>query len=416
MHPAVVDSGAAALDAVRAASRSGSPFRIVVLDVNMPDMDGFTVVEQLRMEQQSAAPAVMMLTSSGAATEMARCRELGVGAYLTKPVRQKTLRDALRTALGCSCEAAQPGHFVRRGNGSPLRILLAEDNIVNQRVATVLLEKAGHVVTVAGNGVVALKALQSSVFDLVLMDVQMPEMSGTEATAAIREGERVCGGHIPIIALTAHAMKGDRERCLDGGADGYVAKPISPAALFAEIDAVIGGGDAQETAPDAAPAFKRDELLDRVGGDEELMREVVGLFLEDAPRLLAELRRALSDGDAPAVYRTAHTLKGSAGNFGAQPLIDIAQRLEARSREGDMATSRAAFAALENEVNRLVTDSDTERSGPRPRFIASADDRGLMAEPRKPETLGVCAPSSWPAWCSRHPPCRTPTINRPRDL
>ena len=226
---------------------------------------------------------------------------------------------------------------------------------MNQRVATGLLEKAGHTVTITANGNAALAALQSARFDLVLMDVQMPEMSGAEATTAIRERERVHGGHIPIISLTAHALKGDRERCLDGGADGYVAKPIVPVDLFAEIDSVMGR-TGYRLVQTADMAFSQTDLLARVGGSETLMSEVIGLFMDDAPRLLADIRQGLANGDEAAVYRTTHTLKGSAGNFGAQSLIDVAQRLEARAREGDMTTAANVFATLEDEVNRLMQD------------------------------------------------------------
>lgn len=252
----------------------------------------------------------------------------------------------------------------RQHHRPSLRILLAEDNIVNQRVAIGLLERGGHAVTLAENGRDALAALEAATFDLVLMDIQMPEMSGLETTAAIRAHESEHGGHVPIIALTAHAMAGDRARCLEGGADGYVCKPIKPVELFREIDAVLSD-NAMPPVPAESPARDdQDDLLARVGGSQALLQEVIELFLEDGPRLLNEIREGLAAGDAAVVYKTAHTLKGSAGNFGGQDVIALAQRLEARAREGDLPTAATVFATLEAEVDRLMEELATTRETP----------------------------------------------------
>jgi PAS domain S-box-containing protein len=357
MRPWLVDSGDAAIDAMRVAEARGEPFDLVLLDVNMPDIDGFTTAERLKDVSAAAAPTIMMLSSSHQSGDSARCRELGLGAYLVKPVRQSLLRQAILRALGCAAKAAASHEIASKRSSSPsIRILLAEDNVVNQRVAIGLLEKAGHTVTLAENGRQALAAFEAQTFDLILMDVQMPEMSGAEATARIRERESTRGGRTPIIALTAHVLKGDRERCLEGGADGYVAKPIAPADLFAEMDAVLESRRDAEIPIALDAAFSPGDLLARVGGSEELMREVMGLFVGDAPRLLSEIRQALAVGDADAVYKATHTLKGSAGNFGARAVLDVAQRLEARARDRDLAASEKVFAMLEEEVNRLVQD------------------------------------------------------------
>jgi two-component system, sensor histidine kinase and response regulator len=358
MRPALADSGEAALAAIREARDRGQPFRLMLLDVTMPEMDGFMVARRLREDDGLTTPTIMMLTSSGDAGDTARCRELGIAAYFVKPVKQAALRQAILAALGrpsvgrvLSMPPAMQGH------GPSLRILLAEDNVVNQRVAIGLLENAGHAVTLARDGREALAALEGSMtFDLVLMDVQMPEMGGTEATAVIRERERAHGGHLPIIALTAHALTGDRERCLAAGADGYVAKPIVRADLFKEIDAVVGHGEAPPARTKPAAAFDEDALLARVGGSQALMREVIDLFLEDCPRLLSAVRQGLADGDGAAVHRTAHTLKGSAGNFGAQAVIALARRLEAHAREGNIPASDRVFSMLEAEIGRLMEE------------------------------------------------------------
>ena len=251
----------------------------------------------------------------------------------------------------------EPGRNVQeapRLRTTPRRVLVAEDNIVNQRVAAAILEKAGHTVTIAADGREALRALERETFDVVLMDVQMPGMSGPEATAAIRARERTHGGHLPIIALTAHAMAGDRERCLAEGADGYVAKPIIIAELFREIDVVLGGVPAASPAEQPDTPFDADALRARTGGDDALMKEVVGLFLEDCPDRLDAIRQALEVGDTTGVHRSVHTLKGSAGNFGAPSVIAVAKRLEALAGEGNLEACRKAFPELEDRVRELT--------------------------------------------------------------
>jgi CheY-like chemotaxis protein len=204
----------------------------------------------------------------------------------------------------------------------------------------------------AENGLQALAALEKGKFDLVLMDMQMPEMGGAEAMGHIREAERATGAHVPIVALTAHALKGDRERCLEAGADGYVPKPVSPAMLFREIERVLGGQPAQ-AAPQ--PDGVDPEVLARVGSDPEVLREIIQLFLEDCPKQLDAIRAGLASADTGAVYRAAHTLKGSIGNFQAQAIVALLQRLEARAREGDLDTCAKVFEQIEADTQRLLT-------------------------------------------------------------
>jgi CheY-like chemotaxis protein len=234
MKPCLVSGGAEALAELSAAREGGNPYRLILTDMHMPEMDGFAMVEQIRRKPELATATIMMLTSAGHRGDAARCEELGVAAYLLKPVRQSELREAVARVLGAHPhEGAIPliTRFSLQDAREPdayLSVLLAEDNLVNQRLAVRLLEKRGHRVVVAGTGLEALKALEKESFDLVLMDVQMPEMDGLEATAAIREREMSTGAHQAIVALTAHAMKGDREKCLAGGMDGYLTKPIRP--------------------------------------------------------------------------------------------------------------------------------------------------------------------------------------------
>jgi two-component system, sensor histidine kinase and response regulator len=236
-----------------------------------------------------------------------------------------------------------------------MRILLAEDNIVNQRIARAILERAGHIVTIAGSGTAAVAAVESSVFDLVLMDVEMPEMTGTDATAAIRRRERMKGGHVPIIALTAHAMKGDRERCLDAGADGYVPKPIVRGDLFGEIESVLETNGHPMRTPETGVIGTREQLLAFVDGYEPLLDELVDLFLHDGPRVMNSIRKALNDRNAQALYDAAHTLKGSAANFGGERTTLACERLEVRAKEADFATAAQVCTTIEHELDRMLS-------------------------------------------------------------
>jgi CheY-like chemotaxis protein len=241
-----VEEGQQALDALSGARAVGQSFALILTDMHMPKMDGFTLVEQIRKRPELATATIMMLTSAGHRGDAARCQELGVAAYLLKPIRQSELREAIARVLGAHAENGAIPLVTRyslhdgRDPAASLRVLLAEDNPVNQRLAVRLLEKRGHHVVVAGNGAEALAAMDKQDFDLVFMDVQMPEMDGLEATAVIRGKEKITGKHQPIIALTAHAMKGDREKCIAGGMDGYLTKPIRPQELDDVLEDYIG--------------------------------------------------------------------------------------------------------------------------------------------------------------------------------
>lgn len=243
MRPTAVEGGRAALQALEIAQSTGRPFPLVLMDGQMPEMDGFTLAEHIQRNPNLVGATIMMLTSAGHIGDAARCRELGISAYLVKPIRQGELLDAicqvLRKTPATSETPLITRHFLRE-NKSHVRVLLVEDNAVNQTLAVRLLEKRGYEVSVAGDGRAAVLALDKEVFNVVLMDIQMPEMDGFEATAAIRIKEKLTGAHIPIIAMTAHALKGDQERCLAAGMDGYISKPIRTNELFCAIQSVLG--------------------------------------------------------------------------------------------------------------------------------------------------------------------------------
>ncbi len=354
MQPLAVDGGAAALAVLGSAAAAGEPYPLVLLDGHMPGMDGFTLAGRIRADAALSGAAVLMLTSAGRPDDVEQCRRLGVRAYLTKPVRQSELLEAILAALGGepppaeAAAAEAPAAAGRR----PLRILAAEDNPVNQKLAVRLLEKQGHAVVIAATGREAVEALEKQAFDIVLMDVQMPEMDGFAATAEIRRKEAGTGRRIPIIALTAHAMKGDRERCLAAGMDGYVSKPIQPQELFAAIAALVGDDPPART--DDSAAVDPAAALSRVGGDRELLKALMEEFFNGYPAQREQLREAIDRDDARTVNRLAHTLAGSVGIFGARAATEAARRLEAMGRSGDLTGAKEAWQRLDAAVGGLI--------------------------------------------------------------
>jgi two-component system sensor histidine kinase/response regulator len=371
-RPTAVESGREALDVLSAAAASGHPFVLVLLDVNMPDLDGFQVAEQISARPELAGATIMMLSSSGLHNETSRCRELGVAAYLTKPIQAAELHDAicrvLNQATGSLQSAAAPARPSTSPLTRPLRVLLAEDNIVNQRVAVGLLARRGHTVVVTNNGREALKALEGPPFDVMLMDIQMPEMGGVEATAAIREREKTTGGHLRILAMTAHAMSGDRERYLAAGMDGYLSKPIDPAMLYATLEhlatAPAASPTAQtETAGLSAP-IDHEQLMNRLGGDTQLRSEVIRLFLEDCPIRLSEIKAAVDAGDPERIRTAAHALKGAAGNLSANGVFEAARVLERIGAESRLDAAPAAWRSLSAAAAHAIDALNRFESAP----------------------------------------------------
>lgn len=369
MCPTAVSNGISAVVAMKRANAAGNPFPLVLLDAVMPEMDGFAVATQIKHDAELAGATIMMLSSDDRGGDASRCRDLGVACYLRKPITQSDLFDAILTAMGSEPHEQQglptpAGASIGRGQ-RPLRILLAEDNEVNRALAVKTLEKRGHTVILAGDGREALAVLQTETVDLILMDVQMPELDGFGATAAIREREQVTGGHVPIIALTAYAMKGDRERCLAAGMDTYVSKPLRVKELFDAIARLIPeGATALPTRNDilaapadsgpSEPAFDLAWALARAEGDRKLLGKVIELFLSQTYKLLPEIRSAGERGDGPALERLAHKLKGSMGSFGAGRASAAALRLEVMGRQGEFVGTEESLTDLEQETARLV--------------------------------------------------------------
>jgi two-component system, sensor histidine kinase and response regulator len=333
----------------------------VLLDYQMPDMDGFEVAGRIKHRPELETSTIMMLSSVGQRGDAQRCRELGVAAYLTKPVRQSVLLDAIRTVLALPDHSLEAPTLVTRHSlretQRPLRVLLAEDNRVNQLLAVKMLEKRGHSLIVAGNGREAITAFERERFDVILMDIQMPEMDGLEAAAEIRQKERGTGRHVPIVALTAHAMREDRERCLDVGMDAYLAKPFSPGELFETIEKLspmpVTPKFPSETTAQGSKTLDKAGLLARVGADRSVLKEIIDLFLEECPRLLDDLRKSVRAGSAKDLAVAAHTLRGALSAVSAGRAADTARTLELMGQGGDLSGAEPTWDALEAELEAL---------------------------------------------------------------
>ena len=359
LQPTIVQSGKEALRVMQhALDEEGNPFLMVLLDNMMPEMDGFMLAEQIRLRPELTGSTLMMLSSGDRAENVARCHELGVSAYLTKPIRQAELLDAILAAFRASPadsrDANSAASFERCETS--LSLLVTEDNLVNQKLAQRLLEKRGHEVVMAANGREAVDTLEHGNFDVVLMDVQMPEMDGFEATKFIRAREKETGGHVPIIAMTAHAMKGDRVRCLELGMDAYISKPLHPAELF-EVVETLGFSDAGAAAPRARvgeiPSFDRKAALVNFGGDAGLLREIVEAFREEYPSQLNRIRDGVARSDAAELREGAHSLKGAVSNFGPNEALDLADQLELKGRDENLDGAEAVVKQLERAIGEL---------------------------------------------------------------
>ena len=365
MKPTAVATASDALQLMRDRKAQDKPFHLVLSDVNMPETDGFAFVEYVRNDSSIADSIVILLTSGGRPGDAARRERLGVAANLIKPVKQSELFDAIVIALGVTHvedEVSDINQTETTPKIRPLRILLTEDNLVNQRLALGVLKQHGHVVTVASNGRIAVDTYEKEPFDLILMDVQMPEMDGLKATRAIREREQVTGRHVPIIAMTAHAMKGDRDKCLEAGMDEYLSKPVRVRQLVEKLVVLFGAEIEVQPSEQQADPSQTDGMVDwdhalrAVGGDAGLLKDVVQVYLSEVPPLIVEAQNAFEQTDIPKLQREAHTIKGSTLFTDASPVIDRALSIEVMCKEGNLSGASAVLEELEHQLQKLLQE------------------------------------------------------------
>jgi signal transduction histidine kinase/DNA-binding response OmpR family regulator/HPt (histidine-containing phosphotransfer) domain-containing protein len=374
MRATAVGDGELAINKLVSAKQSGDPYQLILTDMHMPVMDGFALAKRVRGMRELSGVRIMMLTSAGRKGDAERCRELGLESYLVKPVRKSELLSSLLPALGKQSvgsyfsKSDQAHHLHTR---QALRILLVEDNRVNQTVATRMLEKLQHSVIVADNGLEALLILEQQQVDLVLMDIQMPEMDGITTAKIIRCNERIEIRNLPLIAMTAHAMKEDRQRCIDAGMNAYVSKPIRLEELERAISTVALTGDsvggtsasnARKIDPEnGSSGWSVSTALAKLGGDEVLLKEVMTIFLKDIPKHLSNLRQAIDLRDTESWERIAHSLKSECGYLGATQLVAKARELEEAARQHDFVHATRISVAFEADVCVFATTMRNSR-------------------------------------------------------
>ncbi len=351
--------------------QSGPLFDHIIVDSDMPVLDGFSLVRWIREQNIIDSKIIMMVTSSKLRNQV-DVDALNVKSFIVKPIRPSDLLDAVVSTVA-EDETPHEQHEtpsekrLQAGEGR-LRVLVAEDTLFNQKFISRLLERWGHQATIVQNGVEALATFSKGSFDLILMDVQMPEMDGFEATAGIREIEKEQGRHIPIIAMTAHAMKGDRERCLAAGMDDYVPKPISSDALHNSIKTLMSRQDKPDTEENtmtlnAQPAFDKKTLLKAFDNDWDFLKEIIEMFVADYPKMLQEIEGAIDAKDAPTLQRTAHALKGMLGNFQVETAVQKAYTLEKMGGAATFDQTKEIFTQLSDELDtleRMFLDIDRE--------------------------------------------------------
>jgi two-component system sensor histidine kinase/response regulator len=365
--PEEAPDGERAMGALEKAIDVHLPFDLLVWDREEPDRGEGELARKIKADPRLGKTQLVMLAAGGNRGDAKAVQEMGFEAYLTGPLKDSQLRDCLALVVSrksCDKTGLRPivtRHLVAEDKKRRIRILLAEDNIVNQKVALHILEKMGYRADTVANGKEVLSSWERVPYDLILMDVQMPEMDGFEATQAIRQREKETGGHLPIVAMTAHALKGDRERCLEAGMDDYVPKPIQPQALvevigrWVEREISRKNEDPRIEPPDPGEVFDRKGVLERLDGDEALSREILGMFLKDVPRQMERLREQLKEGDLSALELQAHSLKSAALNIGGNGLQKASQEAEIAAKNGDLERARGLVEKIQREFERLET-------------------------------------------------------------
>lgn len=401
LKPTLADGGKSALQAAAAASENGQPFQLAILDCMMPEMDGFELAERLREEFSDDQLKLIILSSSSSGEDLRRCQDIGISRYLTKPVVQSELLETILQVM----QKTSPTSIRRREelpDCPPLRVLVAEDGLANQHVAIGMLRAAGHSPVVVGDGREAVARMKSEPFDMILMDMHMPVMDGIDATRSIRTHERVTGGHIPIIALTAAAMKEDAEACAQAGMDGYLTKPIHQRRLqemmarFAPATSVLSGsvptttvGPSDRASTDTThrgvvsprpmdPITTSPSSIDlqaaagRVPGGIRGVHRLAEVFITECTELMKVLNESIPDGDPVLVARSAHTLKGSAGLFFAEAVAKTAVEIESKAKNNDLAGAVANLRQLNSHVDAMLADLN--------RFLQSASSSSDVSQ------------------------------------
>ena len=367
LHTVTAGTARDGIQLLRDEAAGGTPFDVMVTDIGMPDADGFQLCEWVRSESAIRKTPIVVLVSGDRPSDVQRCREYGIGIHIIKPVKRAELVKSLAHALGVDELRAADGRTSPDSPGMdrPVSILLAEDSIVNQKLTVGLLAQKGHQVVVVNNGRDAVDQAVNHEYDLILMDIQMPEMDGLEACRLIRVSEKLSGRHVPIIAMTAHAMKGDYDRCIAAGMDDYLAKPIRAQQLHGIIADTLGlsmGSSSSTTSPNSFTTLDWNTALETVGGDEEVLKEVVDAFLSECPQMVESIRSSISDADTKTLQRAAHTVKGSMRYFGAQAAYELAYELERSGERGVLDGTRQTLSNLERELSRLLPELEQYRA------------------------------------------------------
>ncbi|TWU33630.1 Signal transduction histidine-protein kinase BarA [Novipirellula aureliae] len=373
MRPVLAEDGRRGIDIVTQAKEDREPFGMILLDYHMPEMDGMEFAKKLKADCDGAYGPIIILSSSMSGLDPPTLKELGVKRYMTKPVIASELLEAVLGVMGFADAKATVEAEPEMQPQTPRKILLVEDGVVNQRVARGFLDKWGHQVSIAINGREAVEKVKAESYDLILMDIQMPELNGFEATAQIREMEKETSQHRYIVAMTAEAMKGDRERCINAGMDDYVSKPfdlkdlrrvIDESAKFEqhanrpnrESNKMVEENTEADEQPtkDADNGFQWEQLLKNCGGDETLLLGISEAYIDEAIDLLSQMRKAIESDDRKTLSRTAHTLKGASGYFGIEAINEAIELFESVIGAGNPTKIQEAFAQVEEHCLRLV--------------------------------------------------------------
>ncbi len=374
MKPQTATNSQQALSMLSEAKRRNAPYKVILLDARMPEMDGFDLVKRMHSELGDSRVIMMVLSSAGLRGDAQRCRELGIAAYLTKPIEQNQLIGAIKLALGEKMRKQLiTRHSLRENGERKLNILLAEDNFINQKLVVAMLERWGHSIIIANDGREAVAASAKQDFDLILMDIQMPEMDGFEATQAIRQREKHNGLHTQIVAMTANAMQEDRQRCLAAGMDDYLSKPLSTENLWRILHKAPMREDANATGHDAKSS--QAQQFDYRQGLREAEAWIIELiaqdFLNESEQQLSDLAEAIKSQDIKLAARLAHTLRGLVANFHAQPIVELASKVEGHCEQGAFQPATALYEQLKHEFPRLRTALQDYMAGVPPELATS---------------------------------------------